>query len=203
MAVIRTDVDGAPAGYLRPWPARRNRSSCSTTHLAGAEPDVREAAHHGDEAVVAQCLELTDRAAGGLLVGLDDEAVEQLVGELGHVGELAPRPLQCRAELGDEVAHARLAAGHPVDEERPHRAPPQAGAEADGVVDLAHGRHAVVDEPQRLAPQRLQQAVGDESVDLHVQHERAHADAAVDLGGAGDGVLVALGAGHDLDEGSR
>ena len=57
--------------------------------LAGAEADVREAAHHGDEAVVAERLELADRPAGGLLVGLGDEAVEQLVGQLGDVGELA------------------------------------------------------------------------------------------------------------------
>ena len=40
------------------------------------------------------------------------------------------------------------------------------------------------DEPQRLAPQRLEQPVGDEAVDLAAQDERAHADRAVDAAGA-------------------
>ena len=37
-------------------------------------------------------------------------------------------------------------------------------------------RDVVVHEPQRLAPQRLEQAVGDEAVDLVAQAQRAHAD---------------------------
>ena len=40
------------------------------------------------------------------------------------------------------------------------------GAVADRVVDLRDGRDVVVDEPERLAPERLEQAVGDEAVDL-------------------------------------
>ena len=64
------------------------------------------------------------------------------------------------------MAHARFAARDPVGEERPHERPPQAGTEADRVVDLLDGGDVVGDEPQRLAPQRLEQTVGDEAVDL-------------------------------------
>ena len=59
------------------------------------------------------------------------------------------------------------------------------GAEADRVVDLLDRRDVVGDEPQRLAPERLHQAVGDERVDLPAQHERAHAERRVDLRGPG------------------
>ena len=48
------------------------------------------------------------------------------------------------------------------------------GAVADRVVDLGHGRDAVVDQPERLAPQRLEQPVGDEAVDLRA-HDAAGA----------------------------
>ena len=169
-------------------------------HLAGADADALQSADHGDEAVVPQCLELADRSTLGLLVGLHDEPVEQLVGELGDVGQPGPRPLQRRAELGHEVAHARFPTGHPVDEEGPHRAPAQAGAEADGVVDLADRGDAAVDQPQRLAPQRLEEAVGHEAVDLDVEHERAHADRPVGIGDTGDDVVAPPGAGDDLDQ---
>ena len=77
-----------------------------------------------------------------------------------------------------------VAAADPVGEERAHARPAQPGAEADRVVDLLDGRDVVGDEPQRLAPQRLEQAVGDERVDLAAQHERPHPDRAVDGGGA-------------------
>ena len=130
--------------------------------------------------------ELADRLAAGLRVGLVDEAVEQLVGQLGHVHQLRPRPLQRRAELRHEVPHACLAAGDPVGEERSHEAPPQPGAEADRVVDLRHGRDAVVHQPQRLTPQRLEQSVGDEAVDLLAHDERPHPDRSVDVDGPVD-----------------
>ena len=95
-----------------------------------------------------------------------DDLLEQLVGQLGHVRQLRPRPLQRRPELGHEVAHALLAAGDPVGHERPHERPPQARPEAHRVVDLRRGRDVVIHQPQRLAPHRLHQPVGDEAVDL-------------------------------------
>ena len=52
------------------------------------------------------------------------------------------------------------------------------GAEADRVVDLRRRRHAVVDEPERLAPERLEHAVGHEAVDLLAHDERRHAERA-------------------------
>ena len=85
------------------------------------------------------------------------------------------------------MRHARLAAAQPVGEERAHDRPAQAGAVADRVIDLRDGRVAVVDQPQCLAPQRLEQPVGQESVDLAAQYERMHAQSAVDLGGTVDG----------------
>ena len=54
-------------------------------------------------------------------------------------------------------------------------------------------------EPQRLAPQRLEQAVGDEAVDLLSHDERLHPDAAVDRG-ARSTVSGASPAAAELDE---
>src|SRR5207249_4248114 len=66
----------------------------------------------------------------------------------------------------------------PVREERAHEGPAQAGAVADRVVHLLDRRDTVVDEPERLAPERLEQPVGDEAVDLAADDEWLHADRA-------------------------
>jgi hypothetical protein len=150
------------------------------------DADRAEGLQHRHQAVVPLGLELAHRSPGRLGIGLGDEPVEQVVGQLGDVDQLRPRPLQGGPELGHEVAHAGLAAGDAVGEERPHEAPSQPGAEADGVVDLGHGRDAVVHQPERLAPQRLEETVGDEAVDLGREHERMHADRPVHVGGAVD-----------------
>ena len=148
----------------------------------------RNALEDRDQRVVAGLLELADRPSGRLLVGLRDEPVEQAVRELRHVGQLRPRPLERGAELRHEVAHPRVPAGDPVGEEGAHERPPQAGAVADRVVDLVHRRDSVVHEPERLAPQRLEQAVGDEAVDLRAHVKRVHADGAIRGGRALDRV---------------
>ena len=140
-----------------------------------------QALHDRDEAVVAQRFEFANRGGARLGIRLRTDRVEQFIGELRHVHELRPRPLERRAELGHEVAHARLAAGDAIDEERAHERPAQSRAETHRVVDLLGGGDAVVDEPQGLAPQCLHQSVGDEAVDLLLQHERLHADVGVDL----------------------
>ena len=51
--------------------------------------------------------------------------------------------------------------------------------EADRVVDLGDRGDAVVDEPERLAPERLEHAVGNEAVDLLAHHERRHPERVV------------------------
>ena len=78
----------------------------------------------------------TDRPVG-LRVRLRDDRVDQLVGQLRDVRQLRPRPLQRRPELREEVAHAVLAAGDAVRQERPHLRPAQPRPVADRVVDLA------------------------------------------------------------------
>jgi hypothetical protein len=55
-----------------------------------------------------------------------------------------------------------------------------------------------LDQPQRLAPRRFQQAVADEGVDLLVDDDALHPDRGVDLPRALDEVLPRLLARHDL-----
>ena len=104
-----------------------------------------------------------------------------VVGErLAGADAVAAQGMQHRDEgvvaLALELAHAAVA-GAPVEQERSHARPEKPRAEADRVVDLLDGRDAVVHEPERLAPQRLEQAVGDEAVDLLSHDEWVHADA--------------------------
>jgi hypothetical protein len=151
-----------------------------------ARPDAVRAQrlHHRDEAVVAHLLQLTDRAVARLRVRLSHELVDQSIRQIRHVGQLRPRQAQRRPELRHEVAHAVLAAGDPVRQERAEERPAQAGAVADRVIYLLDGRDVVVDEPERFAPQRLEQAVSHEALDLGAQRERPHAHRAVDRRGA-------------------
>ncbi len=153
-----------------------------------------------DERVVALPLERGGAAAAGLLVGLRRHPVEQLVRQLRDVHELRPRPLQRRPELREEVPHPRLAARDPVREERAHEGPAEPRPVADRVVDLGDGRDLVVHEPERLAPERLEQPVGDEAVDLVPHDERMHPDRAVRLGRTGDGLRARQLAAAELDE---
>ena len=99
--------------------------------LACGEASVAQAVHHLDQAVVAERLELADRQPWrlqvDLIVALRADPVEQLVGELGDVHQLRPRPLQCRPELSHEMAHSGFAPGNAVDQERAHEAPAQPG----------------------------------------------------------------------------
>ena len=86
--------------------------------------------------------------------------------QLGHVGELGPGPLECWAELLEEMRHPGLAAGEPVGLEQPHLRPAQAEALGDRLVDLPGRGDAVMDQPERFAPDGLEQPVGDVRVDL-------------------------------------
>ena len=124
--------------------------------LACAEAAIAQTVHHLDQAVIAQRLQLADRQTRCLQIhlgiALRADPVEQLVGEVGDVHQLGPRPFQRRPELGHEMAHSSLAAGDAVDQERPHEAPPQPGAEAHRVVDLGGRGHAIVHQPEGLTP---------------------------------------------------
>ena len=181
--------------------ARRTAAPRARAAPAGAASSLAaQRLQDGHEAVVAQALELAHGAARRLLVGLGDDAVEQLVGQLRHVGQLRPRPLQRRPELGHEVPHAALAAGDPVGEERAHERPAQPGAVADRVVDLPDRRDAVVHEPERLAPERLQQPVGDEAVDLAAHDQRLHPDGGRTAAARSTVSGAVRSPAHDLDQ---
>ena len=154
---------------------------------------------HRHETIVALAFELADRDTARLVVGLRRDAIDQVGGEFRRL-EMRPGKLQGRPELRQEVAHAGLAAREPIDQERAHEAPAQARSVADRVVDLLGRGDAVVDEPERLAPQRFEQAIGDEAVDLLADAQHPHADAPVERGGpilrCGGGLLAAA----DLDQ---
>ena len=74
------------------------------------------------------------------------------------------------------MAHTVRPTGDAVRQERAHLRPAQAGAEADRVVDLLDRGDVVVNEPQRLAPEGLEEPVGDEAVDLPADTERLHSE---------------------------
>ncbi len=129
-----------------------------------------------------------------LIAGAVHHIVDQFVGQFRR-RQVGPRQLQGRAELCHEVTHAGVATGQGVGQERAHERPAQTGAKTDGVVDFTGGRHTVVDQVQRLAPQRFEQTVGDESRHFLAYMQRAHAEGFVDvhrrLHGFRGGVLAA------------
>ncbi|ABA52551.1 hypothetical protein BURPS1710b_A2129 [Burkholderia pseudomallei 1710b] len=93
------------------------------------------------------------------------------------------------------MTHAGLAARQCIREERAHERPADARAETDRIVDLARRRDAFVDEMQRLAPQRFEQAIGDEARHFLAHAQRPHAERAIDaerrVDGVGRGALAA------------
>ena len=141
----------------------------------------------GDEIGVADPLQLADRMHAGLRVRLVGDGLYQLVGQLRHIHQLGPGPFQARSELRDEMRHSGLAAGHAIGLEQAHLRPAQAKAETDGVVDLLGGGDAVFHQPQRLAPDGLEETVGDKGLDFLADTQRMHADAGKEPGGALDG----------------
>ena len=166
---------------------------------AGCEIVARQRGHHVDQARIAQAFVFAQRYTGGLFVGLRGHTVGQLVGQFAG-DQLGPRQFQRGAELREEMAHPRLAAGQTVGQERAHERPAQARAIADGIVDLCRGGDTVVDQPQRLSPQGFEQAIGDEAIDFHAHLQRLHAAGGVERGG---GVLCRLVGGiaaADLDQ---
>ena len=98
------------------------------------------------------------------------------------------------------MAHPRVAARDPVGQERAHVGPAQPCSVADRIVDLRDGGNVVVDQPERLAPERLEEPVGHEPVDLRPDVQWMHADRPVDGCGALERRRVGLPAAADLDQ---
>jgi hypothetical protein len=133
-------------------------------------------AHHRHEVVVPQALQFPDAAVPRLRIGLPRDQVDQLVGEFRHVHQLRPGPCQAGPELRQEMPHPRLAARDAVGLEQPHLRPAQAETHADRLVDFLGGRHTVLHQPQRLAPDGFEEPVGDMGVDLLADGQGEHAD---------------------------
>ncbi|MNG14669.1 hypothetical protein D3C84_984420 [compost metagenome] len=93
------------------------------------------------------------------------------------------------------MTHAGITTGQGVGQEGAHERPAQACAEADRIVDFTGSRHAVVDQVQRLTPQRFEQAVGDEARHFLAHVQRAHPQGFIDfhrrLHGFGRGIFTA------------
>ncbi len=113
---------------------------------------------------------------------------------------MSPGQFESGAELLEEVSDACLASRQTIKQEGTHNAPAQAGTVGDRLVDLVGRGDTVIDQVQGLPPNRLEQPVGDESIDLHAQHQRMHADRTVHRGGSLLGILARGLAAHDLDE---
>ncbi len=98
------------------------------------------------------------------------------------------------------VRHAALAARERERQHRPHHRPAQPGSLGDRQVDVPDRRLAVRDHVQRLAPQGLLEAVGDEARHLAVHRDDGLARHLVEAGGPGDRRRVGAFAADDLDE---
>ena len=150
----------------------RNGFLVRVQHFAYGTAALLEAAHHADQVAIAQAFQLRDRHVPRLRVRLACDHVDQFVGQLRHVHQLGPGPFQRRAELADEMLHPRRATGHAIGFKEPHLPPAQAKAHADRIVDFLGRRDTVLDQPQRLAPDRFQEAVGNVGGDFLTHFER-------------------------------
>ena len=147
-------------------------------HQCTRTPILRlQRAHHRHKVGVTNAFQFPDRISARLFVGLARDQVHQLVGEFGHIHQLGPRPFQRGAELRHEMLHPRLAARDAVGFEQAHLRPADAKAIADRIVDFFGGGHAVLDQPQRLAPDRFKETVRDMCVNLLADAQRIKAHA--------------------------
>ncbi len=130
---------------------------------------------HRQQAIITIALQGRDAVAAQLRARAVHHVVDQLLGQLRR-WQVSPRQLQRRAELGHEVPHAGIAAGQGVGQERAHERPAQAGTETDRIVDFSGGRYPVVDQVQGFAPQRFEQAVGNETGHFLAHMQWPHAE---------------------------
>ena len=130
--------------------------------------------HHRDQIIVADAFKVADAIGPRLRVRLPRDQINKGLVKIGHIHQLGPGPFQCRTELRHEMLHPRFATGNAIRLEQAHLRPPDAKAIADGVVDLFRGGDAVLDQPERLAPDSFEQTVGHMGVDLFAQMQRVH-----------------------------
>ena len=152
------------------------------------------------EVAVADALQLADRIGPRLRIRLPRDQLDQLVVELRHIHEPRPGPGQAGPELRQEMPHPRLAPGDPVGLEQTHLPPAQAEPHPDRLVDLLGRGDPVLDEPERLAPDRLEEPVGDMGIDLLAHMQGIHPDGAQGLLRPLDGRGVGRGRGDDLGQ---
>ncbi len=142
-------VEGGAA--LRPKPLLEIGQQLARTPALAAVARF-QGVHDADEILIADALELADRATGGLRVGLRADLLDKRLVQIDHVGEFRPWPFEAGAELGEEVAHAGFAAGDSISFEETHLRPAHAEGIAHDVVERLGIADVILDQPQRLAP---------------------------------------------------
>ncbi len=111
--------------------------------------------------------------------------------------------MQAGPELLQEMLHPGLAPRRAVGLEQTLLCPAQSEAMGHDVVDLAGGGNAILDQPQGLAPDSLQQSVPDMGGYLGTQGNGLHTDASQDGFGTFNGGLGHHPGGHTLDNGQQ
>ncbi len=114
--------------------------------------------------------------------------------------EVGPPGFQRGQKVVQEMLHAALPAGQVEGCVRAHQRPAQAGAFADGGIDIGDGGDTLGDQMHRLAPQRRLQAVGEVAGDFLADLDRVLADGPVERHRRGDGLGAGLGTAHHLDQ---
>ena len=95
-----------------PFVTRQSLPSAPTTAL--------ESLHQRNQVLIPYAFHFIDRQVSGLFVLLARDPVDQRVVHLRHIHQLRPRPFQAGTELGQEMTHSCLAAGHSILIEDPH-----------------------------------------------------------------------------------
>ena len=142
--------------------------------------------HHPNKVVVANTLQLANGMLPGLRIGLPRNQINQRVIIVRHIHQLGPRPAEARPKLREEVLHPRFSTGDTIGFKQTHLRPADAKAIADRIVEFLGGGDAILHKPQRLAPDRLQQAIRHMGIDLFFEMQGIHANRADDLLGLGD-----------------
>ena len=173
---------GQPRAFHRAGPrnGHRHRSPAAgimfQQHLSRAPVAFLQHPQETDQVLVADALQLADGVVARLGIRLPGDQIDQFIVEFRHIHQLGPGPGQARAELGHEMLHPGLTARHAIGFEQPHLAPAQAKAHADRLVDFLGRGDAVLDQPQRLTPDGLKEAVGDMGVNLFADMQGEHPD---------------------------
>ena len=74
------------------------------------------------------------------------------------------------------MGHTSLATSNAICFKQTHLCPTKAKAEPDRIVNFVSRGNSVIDQPQSLAPDRFQKAVGNECLDLFSDMQGVHAN---------------------------